>query len=918
MRIERVEAHVFGPLKGETLELAPGMTVVHGPNEAGKSSWHAALYAGLCGRRRGPGAGTREDRAFAERHRPWHSERWEVGVVVALSDGRKVELRHDLAGGVDCRATDLELGRDVSDEIMFEGAPDGARWLGLNRRTLPATVCVRQTDVLGILDDPGLLQEGLQRAAATGGADSTAEQALLALATFRRERVGLDRRNSTKPLRRAVETVQAARASLAQARSSHEEYVQLVAQRDRTREEAARAVGQLAEAREQHARAEAEALRKRLERAEALAARAGQGEPPEVTTDDELAERVSTALAAHDARPPAAEPLEGEDAGQLAAALAALPPAPEGDTEPAVAVVCAYEEWDEARQAVRAHDAARPVERPVPETGGFTTEELRRLADALETVDAPVDPALRAEAERLRAALDRTDSGMTGTLAAVCLAMLVAGGAAVAAGLAMVAGVLVALGLAAGAGSFVASRRARPTVSPGEVTAAEARLAIAEERQADARRARDGAREQLAAAAITAEAAPVRSLARTLEASEGLSDRLSAWQERSGVLAGVQAEAAARLWEALRARGESLGDAPDPAMAFKVYGQKCRQRAVQASHALRREDLERRLRARGLAEQDARDRRERRDRALELLRSAAVAAGELPDGEADDIAERLREWRRRRSEVRRAAQQRREAWVELQHLLDGRTLQERREELAQRQSSLREQPPVRPPSSKPLPDLETLQAAEGEAARRAAHLEGQVDDRGRDLPCVAGVEEQLSRAEEELSKVRELDATLERTQQFLEAARDRVHRDIAPQLKAAVERRLHTVTAGRYTQVAVDPATLAVMVRAAGAPWRAASSLSHGTAEQVYLLLRLALAEHLVSGNETAPLVLDDVTVQFDHDRTESILDLLHEASTERQVVVFTQEEAVVAWAARRLSGPRDALIRLETLGVGL
>ncbi|MYG18353.1 MAG: AAA family ATPase, partial [Gemmatimonadales bacterium] len=46
MRFESVTAHRFGPFRDETLELAPGMNVVFGRNEAGKSSWHAALYAG--------------------------------------------------------------------------------------------------------------------------------------------------------------------------------------------------------------------------------------------------------------------------------------------------------------------------------------------------------------------------------------------------------------------------------------------------------------------------------------------------------------------------------------------------------------------------------------------------------------------------------------------------------------------------------------------------------------------------------------------------------------------------------------------------------------------------------------------------------------------------------------------------------
>ena len=55
MKIRRVKAADFGKLNG-SLELADGMTVVHGANEAGKTSWLQATFAGLCGRRRGKGA----------------------------------------------------------------------------------------------------------------------------------------------------------------------------------------------------------------------------------------------------------------------------------------------------------------------------------------------------------------------------------------------------------------------------------------------------------------------------------------------------------------------------------------------------------------------------------------------------------------------------------------------------------------------------------------------------------------------------------------------------------------------------------------------------------------------------------------------------------------------------------------------
>ena len=52
MRIERLDVGAFGALANRSFEFAPGLTLVHGANEAGKSTLHQALYFALCGTRR--------------------------------------------------------------------------------------------------------------------------------------------------------------------------------------------------------------------------------------------------------------------------------------------------------------------------------------------------------------------------------------------------------------------------------------------------------------------------------------------------------------------------------------------------------------------------------------------------------------------------------------------------------------------------------------------------------------------------------------------------------------------------------------------------------------------------------------------------------------------------------------------------
>jgi DNA repair protein SbcC/Rad50 len=220
VRIRAVRIHAFGPFNDQTLELADRMTIISGDNESGKSTWHAAIHAALCGMRRGPGQ-AKEDRDFREQHRPWDGDSWSVEANVELADGRQIEVTQDL-DGVDRRAVDVGLGRrDVSAEIMFEQSPDASRWLGLDRRTFRATACIRQTEILDVVDNADALQEHLQRAAATGGSDQTAAHALELLNDFQSEHVGTERA-WTKPLYLARERQIAAQRDLAEANRAHE------------------------------------------------------------------------------------------------------------------------------------------------------------------------------------------------------------------------------------------------------------------------------------------------------------------------------------------------------------------------------------------------------------------------------------------------------------------------------------------------------------------------------------------------------------------------------------------------------------------------------------------------------------------------------------------------------------------------
>jgi DNA repair exonuclease SbcCD ATPase subunit len=244
----------------------------------------------------------------------------------------------------------------------------------------------------------------------------------------------------------------------------------------------------------------------------------------------------------------------------------------------------------------------------------------------------------------------------------------------------------------------------------------------------------------------------------------------------------------------------------------------------------------------------------------------------------------------------------------LEQLLDGATIEELEGEAQARERVA----PARPEQ------VDANRLAQLENARQAkANADGDVQESQRavrDLltvakPIAAAVEHE-ARLSHELDNVEKLDRYLTLAETHLEVAKDRAHADIAPVLADTIRPWISQVTSGRYVDVTVEPESL--KLRAFDAAGRSADAdvLSHGTTEQLFLLLRIALAMHLSKADETAPLVLDDITVQSDPERTCAILELLHRLSTERQIVLFTQEPEVVQWASEKL--PAKAVISLS------
>jgi len=863
--------------------------------------------------RRGRGQPRLEDRDFADRCRPWSGSAWEVHAIVRLDDGRRIELRQDLADLAHCSATDADFGRDVSGEILNEGTPDAARWIGLDRESFLSVACVRQTEVQRVVDDAAYLQDELQRAAASATRDATAAEAISRIEDFQRENVGQDRAHSTKPLQHAKTRLMAAETALASAREKHASWLTVEAQalelRKRASDEDRRRRMFLA----LRARKDVEGWRGKLERARQLTARYPGGQPAPLPADETLAGDVAAALSEWESRPQVPV-LTGETATDIRSEIEALPSMPSGHLLPAIEIVDARNAYERAAQALDLHDQHRTSEVQVRDAKGLTPDQLRDLARALETSIPSPDARREAEYAEARSRFEAAEPFGSRPLVAGLALVTVAGGLGLwASGRPLIGSALVGSGVLALVWLAFRSGGLRRRRALEQLRGVEAQVLSQREAAEAARKNESAARAQIATLELPTDVKGLRELADKLVLAEGHRRNVAEWSKTHEALRSQVDASRQTLAQLLRLQGiEVLTDLLE---GYKEYARACQLRAEQATRAAKRQPLERQLAARDAAEQAVRDATARRSSAERTILATAKRCGQETHDVMSAIGE-LRRWQAVRKETLSTFDVASREFAELNALLAAGTLED-----LERQNVERErQSATLAAEFEPLPDgtadvnlddeIGRCDKIAHDASHAATVAETQARERARSLPSVAEAEEALVSAQGEFDRVTLLSRTLTLALEFLRGAEERVNRDIAPTLAAALRQWLPDVTQGRYTEARVDPSDLKVQVLGPDHEWREAQRLSHGTAEQIYLLLRVVLAERLAVTGETCPLILDDVLVQCDRVRTRALLDVISAVSRTRQVILLTQEEEVLQWAQQHVVEP-DRLVML-------
>ena len=144
---------------------------------------------------------------------------------------------------------------------------------------------------------------------------------------------------------------------------------------------------------------------------------------------------------------------------------------------------------------------------------------------------------------------------------------------------------------------------------------------------------------------------------------------------------------------------------------------------------------------------------------------------------------------------------------------------------------------------------------------------------------------QLTATQQRIAKLEDIYAATVLALDTLDQAKQTLQRRFAPQITQRARELLEQMTGGRYDRLTFNQ-DLSLLAAADGEDtlletlWR-----SDGTADQLYVALRLAVAEALIPD---APLVLDDALVRFDDTRLAQTLEILKQEAQQKQVILFT------------------------------
>lgn len=216
MKLKRIELDGFGKLVKQVYEFGPGLNLIYGRNEAGKSTLQRSILAALYGFF-DAGSITVAKKASMMLYEPWDSQAsFGLKLTFEVTEGMQYRVERTFAPKTETRLYDLKSGKSINER--FTSASQGRLFfaeelLGMPREVFENTSLVRQAELAALEKSASTITDTLLRLSASASQESTTSQAIELLETALKEQVGTQR-SRNKPLpeaQRRLENLQSAR-----------------------------------------------------------------------------------------------------------------------------------------------------------------------------------------------------------------------------------------------------------------------------------------------------------------------------------------------------------------------------------------------------------------------------------------------------------------------------------------------------------------------------------------------------------------------------------------------------------------------------------------------------------------------------------------------------------------------------------
>jgi DNA repair exonuclease SbcCD ATPase subunit len=214
----------FGKLVKQVFNFSPGLNLIYGPNEAGKSTLQRSILAALYGFF-DDGQITAGKRAVMAAYEPWDTRAsFGLKLVFEVDGGSEYRVERTFAPKAETVLYDLKSGKSINSK--YPSSSQGRlffaeKLIGMPREVFENTSYVRQAELAALEKSASAITDTLLRLSASASQESTASQALELLETTLKEQIGTSR-SRNKPLPEAQHHLESLRKARTNVLTEHQ------------------------------------------------------------------------------------------------------------------------------------------------------------------------------------------------------------------------------------------------------------------------------------------------------------------------------------------------------------------------------------------------------------------------------------------------------------------------------------------------------------------------------------------------------------------------------------------------------------------------------------------------------------------------------------------------------------------------